>query len=119
MSPRRLAVFAISLALVACAAGLSGRYELQSIDGDPLPVSFFFDSLTAADIQLHGDGSCRATVFFASDDPPEVDDECSWSAEGLALTVVLGDAETLSGSVVGSTFTATGDDGDVYVFQRR
>lgn len=114
----RLLPIPLVLALAACSPGLPGGYDLQTMDGEALPVPFFDDQITAIRLQLNADGTCQTSVSFASTESPETDDDCTWTLEDAALTVLTGDGDRLSGTVDGGVMTLTGSDGTSYDFTR-
>jgi len=104
--------------LAACSPGLSGEYDLQTMDGEQLPVPFFDGQLTAVELHLLEDETCVATIFTSGGDS-EVDDACTWTVEDGTLALVLGDGERLSGASDDGVLSLTGDDGTPYVFVHR
>ena len=114
----RLSWIPLVFALAACSTSLAGEYDLQTMDGERLPVPFFDGQLTAVELQLHDDDRCVARIFTSGGDT-DVDDACTWTVEDATLTLVMGDGEHLSGTSDEGTLSLTGDDGTPYVFVRR
>ncbi len=112
MSRLRLSLFPLLPLLAACATGLSGRYDLQTINDETLPVWPF----TALDLELNEDGTCRMTD---GRDTPETEIDCTWTAEGTTITFLADDGETATATVANNTLTLTDNEGIVFVFVRR
>ena len=115
MSRLRLSLFPLLPLLAACATGLSGRYDLQTINDETFPVW----PLTALDVELNEDGTCRISGYTDDPDTPVTDDDCTWTAEGTTITFLRDDGETLTGAVANGTMTFTDSEGRVFVFVRR
>ena len=120
MSRLRLTLCPLLLVLAACATAMSGQYDLQSMNGEPLP----FDEVTAVTLQLNDDGTCRVTVTTDDGiDVPDAEDSCSWTVSGGIVTVLTeSDGETVTGPLNNGTMTLTADffgDEVVAVFVRR
>ena len=119
MNRSRLSLFPLLLVFAACATGLSGRYDVQTVDGETLPVDFIFGTeLTALDLQLNEDGTCWISVHTTGGDTPVIDDDCTWTTEGTTITFG-DDGDTLTGTAANGTLTVTDSEGTVLVFVRR
>ncbi len=64
---------------------LSGRYGLQTINGEPLPSRFLDSEIVAADIQLNDDGTCLITSTERNESgvlTTGSDEGCTWTSGG-------------------------------------
>ena len=118
MSRLRPPLFPLVLVFAGCATGLSGRYDLQTVNNETLPVEFVLGGLTALDLQLSEDGTCRSVTHRDSREP-ETDDDCTWTAEGTTITFLAEDGERLTATVANGTLTLTDNQGIMFVFVRR
>ena len=120
VSRLRLSVLPLLLGLGGCATGTSGRYDLQTINGAPLPV-VFVDEVTAAFILLNDDGTCSVTATERTDDgavTTDTDEDCTWTVDGASITAADSNGP-LTGSVSDGTLTLSDEDGNAFVFVRR
>ena len=99
---------------------LSGRYGLQTINGEPLPSRFLDSEIVAADIQLNDDGTCLITSTERNESgvlTTGSDEGCTWTSEGTAITVTDSNGP-LTGSVDDDRLTLNMQ-GAVFVLARR
>ena len=113
---RRSVCMAIaSLALAACSdstgpESVAGRYELVSINGDPLPFVFFqrFEEkieFTAGHIQLNSDLTCNRSFTIRTTTDGEVTTDtatgtCTWTQNDTAISVTFSEFDIDVGSLI-------------------
>ena len=124
MSRLRLSLCLLLLVLAGCATTISGRYSLQTVNAEPLPLRFFDgEEVTAAYLQLNNDETCRLIWWSRTAGgsvTEESDEDCTWNAIGTAVTVTVPAGDPSTGSVVDDELTLTDlDEGDVLVFVKR
>ena len=120
MSRLRVFLFPLVLVFAACATAIPGRYGLQTINDEPLPVVFLDEEITAVDVQLNEDGTCRITSTQRTESgvaTTDTDEDCTWTANGTAITVTDSNGP-ITGSVADGTMTLA-DEGVVFVLLRR
>jgi uncharacterized lipoprotein YbaY len=120
-----------SLALAACSDSMGpesavGRYELVSIDGEPLPyvLSEVFDDkieITAGHMQLNADLTCSGSLTIENTTEGQVTpntqtNTCTWTLTGTAIDFEYPDAPPLPGSLFDRTLTVVSQ-GLVLVFE--
>ena len=124
---RRLLVLAMALTTTLTAAGcsdttgpagsLAGTYSLRSVDGSPLPVTYFYagytDEIVAGRIDLDAQGNYVGTTTYrrtytSGQAPIQFDDTIIgyWTLSGNQLTLVdTQSGAQYFGTVSGSTIT--------------
>jgi hypothetical protein len=120
MRPLILAV-TVSTTLGACtsptAVDVTTWYELDEVDGRPLPVSGGFEATVGGGLRFAPDGECvRLTIYRTVDpsggpDPVERTGElgCTWNQDGAQLTLVWDDSDPTVPKGAESVGTVDGD----------
>jgi hypothetical protein len=108
------------LMLGGCATTVSGPYDLQAFNGEPLPLDLVVQ-VTAFTLYLNENGRCVVEVTMdAGITVPDTEETCSWTADGAVLTVFTRSDDGLAtGALSNGTLTLTGENGDVLVFVKR
>ena len=120
MSRPHLSLTLLLLALASCATAIPGHYTLQTYHDEPPPVEVEGSEMTAVDLQLNDDGTCRVTATTESGTVTiDTEEGCSWSASGTVITIVTeSDNSSATDSLIDSKLTVTGN-GDVFVLVKR
>ncbi len=115
-----LSLFPLLLVLASCASAIPGYYTLHTFNDEPPPFEVGGSEMTAVDLQLNDDNTCRVTATTESGVVTlDTEEGCSWSANGAVVTVVsVFDDSSATGSLNGGTLTLNGS-GNVYVMVRR
>ena len=120
MRASRLLLLPLLVLPIACGSAIHGHYTLQSYNGEPPPFEVEGAEMTAIDLQLHEDGTCRVTATTEGRVVTiDTEEGCSWSADGETISV-QSEADNMSttGRVIDGTLTLTGSS-DVYVLVKR
>jgi hypothetical protein len=138
---RRLILALGTLALLACGdstgpvQSLNGTYDLQTVNGGPLPFTVFNDGFTREDlladaITVSGGSSTSGSFSEVttlqdtnlqngqSDPPFTQSDFGTYLINGTAVTLTFSDGSTDSGTISGSTVTVVAT-GISLVFKQR
>ena len=128
MSRPHLSPIPLLLVLTACST-VSGRYALQTRDGEPLPIGWSNNrELTAVHLQLDDDGTCGLTNSVRTEGGAVAIEEdwenCTWTADGTTIRVTLSDQNgasttTITGSVVVGRLNLTAPEGAALVYVRQ
>jgi hypothetical protein len=115
-----VALCPLLLVLASCADATPGFYTLQTYNDEPPPFDVEGSEMTAVDLQLNDDSTCRVTGTTESESVTlDTEEGCSWSANGALITVVtVFDSSSASGTLIDGTLTLAGN-GDVYVLVKR
>ncbi len=123
-------------ALVACGddgtglEDIAGTYTLQTVDGGGLPAvleeteTTFLLEITAGSVTLNQDMTCSVITMFRVTEFGIVTTDtmtgvCTYTFNNGAITLtILASAETVSGSITGSTLTVTSEEGIVFIYEK-
>ncbi len=120
MSRLHLSLCPLLLVLASCATAIPGYYTLKTYNDEPAPFDVEGSEMTAVDLQLHDDGTCRVTATMESGTVTlDTEEGCSWSADGAVISVhTVFDNSSATGSLIDGTLILTGNR-DVYVLVKR
>jgi len=97
--------------------GISGTYNLETINGTDLPASSMDGSVyTAGSITLTAEGTF--TVSATWDGEEETSVGTFTLVEPSTIRLAFPGEDTLSGTLDGDRLTLIGDDGDTFVFRK-
>ncbi len=125
---RRLLPFLAAMSVLACDTGVSGTYDLVSLNGEELPFSVGTFTLTSGSLALTSDSTFAVTLtgYFGDGDPETENDSGTFTLDvsnvihftpGPESDNVTPYEGTLDGDQI--QITASLDDDYTFVFRRR